>query len=90
MPLFEFDPAKSQANLAKHGIDFEAAQQLWSDENAIENQTSYQDEDRYYRIGQIGQKLWTAFFTYREGRVRIISVRRAREKERHSYDSRGS
>ena len=87
MPLFEYDPAKSQANQAKHGIDFEAAKELWNDENALENQTSYQDEDRYYRIARIGSKLWTAFFTYREGKVRIISVRRAREKEQRSYDS---
>ena len=29
---FEFDPDKSAANLAKHGIDFEAAQALWLDE----------------------------------------------------------
>jgi len=30
--VFEFDPEKSAANLAKHGIDFEAAQALWLDE----------------------------------------------------------
>ncbi len=28
---FEFDAAKSNANLAKHGIDFEMAQELWRD-----------------------------------------------------------
>jgi uncharacterized DUF497 family protein len=28
MPLFEFDPAKSEANKVKHGIDFEEAQEL--------------------------------------------------------------
>ena len=26
---FEYDPAKSAKNLAKHGIDFEAAQRMW-------------------------------------------------------------
>jgi uncharacterized DUF497 family protein len=29
--MFEFDPAKSAANLEKHGIDFEAVQALWAD-----------------------------------------------------------
>lgn len=29
--MFEFDPAKSAANANKHGIDFVAAQALWSD-----------------------------------------------------------
>ena len=28
---FEFDPVKSAANAAEHGIDFEAAQALWDD-----------------------------------------------------------
>ncbi len=28
---FEFDPANSEANEAKHGIDFVAAQELWYD-----------------------------------------------------------
>ena len=27
---FEYDPAKSAKNLAKHGIDFEAAQRMWT------------------------------------------------------------
>ncbi len=29
MEGFEFDDDKSRANLAKHGIDFVAAQELW-------------------------------------------------------------
>ena len=29
MPEFEFDPAKSEANLLKHGMDFTEAQALW-------------------------------------------------------------
>ena len=33
---FEYDLAKSEANLAKHGIDFNAAQELWDDPNLIE------------------------------------------------------
>ena len=35
---FEFDPAKSASNLAKHGIDFATAQELWGDENYLEFQ----------------------------------------------------
>lgn len=33
---FEFDPAKSEANKAKHGIDFVAAQELWYDFFAVD------------------------------------------------------
>ncbi len=32
---FEYDPAKSAANRAKHGIDFEKARALWKDDRAI-------------------------------------------------------
>jgi uncharacterized DUF497 family protein len=33
---FEWDDDKSQSNMEKHGIDFETAKTLWSDENRIE------------------------------------------------------
>jgi len=33
---FEFDPAKSTSNLAKHGIDFTSAQAMWEDVNYVE------------------------------------------------------
>ena len=32
---FEFDEAKSAVNLAKHGIDFMTAQELWRDNHRI-------------------------------------------------------
>lgn len=85
MPAFEYDPAKSEANASKHGIDFEAAQEIWNDGNAIEGQTPYTQEKRYYRIAAVAGKLWTAVFTYREGRIRLISVRRTRTQEAAQY-----
>jgi uncharacterized DUF497 family protein len=36
-------------------------------------------------IGRFGNRVWSAFTTMREGRVRIISVRRAREEEEEAY-----
>jgi hypothetical protein len=44
---FEFDPVKSQANLAKHGIDFVAAQALWDDAERIEVPARTTDESRW-------------------------------------------
>jgi uncharacterized protein len=87
---FEFDPAKSASNKHKHGIDFEEAQQLWNDENAIEGQTRYSQEERFYRTGRIGRKFYTGFFTYRQGNIRLISVRRARPDEEAAYQRRRS
>ena len=82
---FEFDPNKSAANKDKHGIDFDEAQALWNDDNRVENDTGFQGEARYMVTGSIGERIWTAVFTMRDGRVRLISVRRARDEEVERY-----
>lgn len=82
---FECDTSKSKANLEKHGIDFVEAQQLWEDKDRLEIETRTEDEPRSVLIAVLGQKLWSAFFTYRKGRIRLISVRRARKEERELY-----
>ncbi|MBW8448176.1 MAG: BrnT family toxin [Arenimonas sp.] len=51
---FEFDPAKSEANRAKHGIDFVAAQELWRNGNGVTIKARSQDEVRYGIIGLFG------------------------------------
>jgi uncharacterized DUF497 family protein len=85
---FEWDEKKSRANKSKHGIDFNTATRLWNDQDRIEIQTNFPTENRNALIGKIGDKLWTAIFTRRVDAVRIISVRRAREKETKLYDQR--
>lgn len=83
---FEFDATKSKKNFDKHGIDFIEAQSLWEDEDRLEIPARTEDEPRSVLIAMLGQKLWSAFFTYRNGRIRLISVRRARQEERALYD----
>jgi uncharacterized DUF497 family protein len=83
---FEFDAAKSLSNAAKHGIDFVAAQQLWLDELLVEVPAKTTEEPRSVVIGLIGNKHYSAVITHREGRVRIISVRRSRPKEVALYE----
>jgi len=84
---FEFDEQKSQANKEKHGIDFVEAQALWDDPELLEVPLKYADEPRFVIVGLIGSLHWSAIITYREARVRIISVRRARDYERDFYES---
>ncbi len=83
---FEFDPAKSKANEKKHGIGFTAAQELWADENGIAGPGVCTVEPRRVLLAMLAGKLWTAAFTMRGDRTRIISVRRARENERELYE----
>jgi uncharacterized DUF497 family protein len=84
---FEFDPAKSKSNNAKHGIDFDEAQALWLDARLIEAPARTDDEPRFLVVGMIGGQHWSAVCVRRGDRVRLISVRRAREQEIERYES---
>lgn len=83
---FEFDPPKSQANAARHGIDFLEAQALWADPDLLEIPARTIGEPRYLVLGRIGERHWSAVITYWEQRVRIISVRRSRQEEVSIYE----
>lgn len=82
---FEFDGAKSKANLAKHGMDFEMAQELWRDLEGLVVPSRHPKELGKLLIAQRQDKLWTAIFTERGDAIRIISVRRSRANERSAY-----
>jgi uncharacterized protein len=86
--MFEYDPEKSAANLAKHGIDFEQAQALWDDEGRAEVLSFRGAEVRWLLMGKIDDQHWTAVYTVREANIRNISVRRSRANEVKDYDSR--
>jgi uncharacterized protein len=87
--FFEFDPRKSAFNKEKHGIDFHEAQDLWNDPDLIEIPVKTSDEPRFFVIGNILEKHWSAVITYRAEKLRIISVRRSRKEEVEIYESTG-
>jgi uncharacterized DUF497 family protein len=86
--MFEYDPAKSAANLAKHGIDFEMAQAVWKDPHRVLLTARSDTEPRFAVIGLLEGRHWTAFATPREDAIRIISVRRSRRSEIAAYEDR--
>ena len=86
---FEYDHEKSEANKAKHGIDFEDGQALWDDPDLVEIPAKVTDEPRSVVIGMIGDKHWSAVITYRGHNIRLISVRRSRKEEVAIYESVG-
>jgi hypothetical protein len=87
---FEFDPAKSASNKAKHGIDFVEAQALWADDGIVDAPVMSAGEPRFLVIGRLEGKCWTAVCTLREKSVRIISVRRSRKAEVMFYEGQGN
>jgi uncharacterized DUF497 family protein len=84
---FGYDPTKSEKNKDKHGIDFEEAQALWFDPDSVGFVAKSDDEDRFALLAMLKGKLWVAFYTPRDNKTRIISVRRARTNERILYES---
>ncbi len=83
---FEHDPDMSAANRKKRGIGLDETQALWDAPYLIEAPANVTDEQRFLAVGTIGARHWAAVFSYRSGRVRIISVHRARKQETDHHE----
>jgi len=83
---FEFDPDKSARNQDKHGIDFAQAQSLWDDARLLIVEARTSDEPRFMAVGRLAGRHWSAIFTFRSNRLRLISVRRSRIEEIDRYE----
>ena len=79
---FEWDENKSQINKQKHGIDFKEAKKLFKKGIKVYFAKEVADEKRYLISNFLNNKCYTAVFTVRNGKIRIISVRRCRENEK--------
>lgn len=85
MVEFEWDEDKRLANIEKHGVDFRDARVMF-DGRPLLTRTSFRDEElRQVTIVVLGERLRTVIWTRRDGRVRIISIRRARDAEEREY-----
>jgi hypothetical protein len=85
--MFEFDKNKSRSNKVKHGIDFTMAMKLWNDPNRLEIPAQWVNESRYLLIAVLEEEYWSAVFTKRNNKIRIISVRKSRKYEKEIYNS---
>jgi uncharacterized protein len=82
----DFDPAKDQANIEKHGCSLALAEGLEWDEAyiAVDSRFDY-GEERGIAFGYIGRRLYICIFTDREPVRRIISLRKANDREERAY-----
>ena len=78
---FEWDENKSKINKQKHGISFEEAKKLFQKEVKIYFAKEIKNEIRYLISNYIGDECYSAIFALRNGKIRIISVRRCRKNE---------
>lgn len=85
---FEWDGAKAAANMVNHGVSFEFAVTAFNDVFAVEWLDEREDygEDRFLFLGMAeGSILLFVAYTERNGRMRIISARRAAQHEQDDY-----
>ncbi|MRX49833.1 BrnT family toxin [Paracoccus sp. S-4012] len=78
---FEWDDAKRQSALAKHGIDFLRAARVFRQPHRVLPALDG-PEERWMAIGQLDGVIITVVFTRRGDAIRIITARRARRNER--------
>jgi hypothetical protein len=85
---FEWDPKKAASNLRKHGVAFDEASTAFGDQLSITvpDPAHSRREKRFVLIGTSArERVLVVVHTDRDGRVRIISARRATKKERAQY-----
>jgi uncharacterized protein len=82
---YEWDNEKRDANLAKHGIDFRDAVDLFDGRPLFTYRSSRHGEERYVSVGRISERFVAAVWVPRDEKLRIISMRSARDAEERAY-----
>jgi uncharacterized DUF497 family protein len=80
-PDFDWDPAKSASNEAKHGLSLAAASALWAGPVVV-LPSKHPGELRHLAIGLIEGRHWTVVYSPRDDGLRLISARRSRDNEK--------
>jgi uncharacterized DUF497 family protein len=89
--LIEFDAVKNAKNLAKHGLSLEAVQEFeWDKAMLAQDTRKDYGETRIIATGYIRTRLYVMIYTERGLAKRIISLRKANDKERQNYERRCS
>jgi len=85
---FEWDKWNISKSYKKHGITSNETEEVFLDEAVkIENDVRHQEqEERYIAIGETTEnKILLVVFTIRKDKIRIISGRKAKKKEKEVY-----
>jgi len=92
---FEWDIAKEQKNIQKHGVSFDFASYVFADPYALNqyDEESSIDEDRWLLLGKsLSEIILVVVHTFTDDDgielVRIISARKATKLERRIYEDR--
>jgi uncharacterized protein len=86
---FEWDESKSDACYNERGFDFAYAARVFCDPDRLVEQDDRRSygEERYQVIGQIESRLFVVVYTPRHESTRIISARKANQREVRHYEN---
>ena len=86
---FEFDAAKQTSNLRKHGIDLNDAAYVFLDAKRLDLPDTRKDYGEKHRIcvGLVLDRIWVVAYTQRADAIRLISARKANEREKNRYNA---
>jgi uncharacterized protein len=82
---FEWDEAKAQANLDKHGVAFRVAAVMFDGRPVLMLRSDRDGEVRFRTIAVIGGTGFTVIWTPRGNIIRVMSIRRARANEERAH-----
>ncbi len=82
-----YDPNKNQSNIKKHGLDFERVSDLdWDKAWIYEDERNEYKEQRYIAYSTLDRRLHFVCFTETEDGIRVISFRKANDREVKRYE----
>lgn len=83
---FEWDDAKAESNLAKHGVAFEEAVLAMKDPLSLDFDDLVQPDNLITLAASPDGRILYVVSTVRDERIRIISAREATSNERRRYE----
>jgi len=86
---FEWDEVKARENLKKHKVDFDEGKTIFNDPFLLTypDIDSSEAEEHYVNIGlSVRDRVLVLIHTERQGKIRIISCRKATARERRHYE----
>jgi uncharacterized DUF497 family protein len=86
---YEWNSRKNQINYEKHGLNFKDAETIFSSRTVsfIDDREDY-SEERFITLGELHKRVVVVVHTQRGEFTRIISMRRANEREKKIYFKR--
>lgn len=87
--MYEWDKKKSKKNLSERGLDFADAETVFSGPCLTFEDTRFDyGEPRFITFGLLERRLVVIAHTPRGDKTRIISMRKANDREKKTYQER--